>query len=152
MKQNNILSLLPVATIILLVASVLPPAGSRASELEREQRLAEQTVDGIFAGEPVMLQAEGHDFPGIFMEAEGVPERGAAIILHGRGTHPDRGQVAGPLRTTLPAHGWTTLLPNMHPASSQLQIAGADHYFEEYHGALATGTSAWLNSLPEAAN
>ena len=91
MKQNNILSLLPVATIILLVASVLPPASSRASDLEREQRLAEQTVDGIFDGEPVMLQAEGHDFLGIFMEVEGVQERGAAIILHGRGTHPDRG-------------------------------------------------------------
>ena len=270
MKQNNILSLLPVATIILLAASVLPPASSRASDLEREQRLAEQTVDAIFDGEPVMLQAEGHDFLGIFMAAEGVPERGAAIILHGRGTHPDWGQVAGPLRTTLPAHGWTTLslqmpvlgkeatyydylpvfseaipridagirylrehgatriaiiahscsvhmsmawleqrgdtgidayigigmgatdyrqpmpqpfpfdrirvpllniygsndypavqrqaerlatlLPNMHPASSQLQIAGANHYFEEYHEALAAGISPWLNSLPEPAN
>ena len=110
MKQNNILSLLPVATIILLAAStLLQPGSSLASDLEREQRLAEQSVDAIFDGEPVMLQAEGHDFLGIFMEAVGMPERGAAIILHGRGTHPDWGQVAGPLRTALPAHGWTTL-------------------------------------------
>lgn len=271
MKLNNILSLLPVATLILLTSgALLQPGSGHASDLEREQRLAEQTVDAIFDGEPVMLQAEGRDFLGIFMEAEGVPEHGAAIILHGRGTHPDSGQVAGPLRTALPAHGWTTLslqmpvlekeatyydylpvfpeaipridagirylrergaariaiiahscsvhmsmarlelhgdsdidayigigmgatdyrqpmpapfpferirvpllnvygsndypavqrqakqlatlLQDMHPASRQVQIAGADHYFEGYYEELAAAIISWLNSLPEPAN
>ena len=110
MKRNNFPSLLPVATIILLTAcALLHPVSGRASDLEREQRLAEQTVDAIFDGTPVMLQADGRDFLGIFMAADGLPERGAAIILHGRGTHPDWGQVAGPLRTALPAYGWSTL-------------------------------------------
>lgn len=109
MKQNNIPSLLPVATIILLAASARQQsASSRVSDPEREQRLAEQTVAAIFDGEPVMLQAEGHDFQGIFTEPEAAPERGAAIILHGRDTHPDRGQVAGLLRIALQAHGCRT--------------------------------------------
>ena len=271
MKQNNILSLLPVATIILLAGTILlPPGSGTAADLEREQRLAEQTIDAIFDGEPVMLHAGGRDFLGIFMNAEGMPERGAAIILHGRGTHPDWEQVAGPLRTALPADGWTTLslqmpvlekdatyydylpvfpeampridagirylrergaarvviiahscsvhmsmawleqhgdadidayigigmgatdyrqqmpepfpfgrirvpllnvyggndypavrqqakqlttlLPDMHPASGQRQIPGADHYFEGYHEELVSAISSWLNSLPEPAN
>jgi alpha/beta superfamily hydrolase len=40
----------------------------------------------------------------------------------------------------------------MPPASSQLQIPGADHYFEGYHEKLAVAITAWLNSLPEPAN
>jgi hypothetical protein len=53
--------------------------------------------------------AAGHRFPGFYTRTETEPERGSAVILRGRGTHPDREQVAGPLRKLLPAHGWSTL-------------------------------------------
>jgi len=39
-------------------------AGSPASDLERERRLAGQTVAAILDGEPHMLNAAGHEFPG----------------------------------------------------------------------------------------
>ncbi|MDH3354650.1 MAG: alpha/beta hydrolase family protein, partial [Chromatiales bacterium] len=39
--------------------------------------------------------------------------RGAAIILHGRGLHPNWEQVVKPLRTLLPEHGWHTLALQM---------------------------------------
>jgi len=55
-KLNNILSPLPVATIILIISSTLPGTAP-ASDLTREQRLAEQTVDAILDGKPVMLAA-----------------------------------------------------------------------------------------------
>jgi len=110
MKRNNILSGLPGATLMLTTVCALAyAASSPASDLERERRLAEQTVDAIFDGTPLMLNAAGHEFLGIYTRAETQPERGAAIILHGRGTHPDWEQVAGPLRKALPAHGWSTL-------------------------------------------
>lgn len=77
----------------------------QASDLAREQRLAEQTVDKILDGEPVMLEADGHAFPGIYTDAVTKPVECAAIILHGRGMHPDWTQLAGPLRIGSPEQG-----------------------------------------------
>ena len=125
-EQHNILSLLPVATIILIItAALVQPDDCRASDLEREQRLAEQTIDAIFDGEAIMLDASGRAFLGIYTAAEIIPEKGAAIILHGRGTHPDWGQVANPLRTALPSHGWSTL-------SLQMPVLAKDATFYDY--------------------
>jgi hypothetical protein len=114
LKPYNILSFRHVATGLLILATAL--AGStaaRASDLAREQRLAEQIVDAILDGEPVTLTADGHEFLGIYTQSETDPPLGGTIILHGRGTHPDWSQVAGPLRTGLPAHGWNTLALQM---------------------------------------
>jgi pimeloyl-ACP methyl ester carboxylesterase len=125
-KQNTILSLPPVATIMLIItAAMVQPVDCRASDLEREQRLAEQTIDAIFDGEPRMLDASGQAFLGIYTETETIPEKGAAIILHGRGTHPDWEQVANPLRIALPAHGWSTL-------SLQMPVLAKDASFYDY--------------------
>jgi len=96
-------------------------AGSPASDPGHEHRLAEQTVDAIFEGEPLMLNAAGHEFPGIYTRATTEPERGTAIIRHRLGTHPDWERVAGPLRKKLPAHGWSTLslqMPVLHNDAS----------------------------------
>jgi pimeloyl-ACP methyl ester carboxylesterase len=126
MKQNDILSGLSGATLILTTLCILAfAADSPASDLARERRLAEQTVDAIFDGEPLMLNAAGHEFLGIYTRAETEPERGTAIILHGRGTHPDWEQVAGPLRKLLPAHGWSTL-------SLQMPVLDKDASYYEY--------------------
>jgi pimeloyl-ACP methyl ester carboxylesterase len=122
-KWNNILSLLSVATIFLVMTAHL--AQARAADLARERRLAEQTVDAIFDGEPVWLDAGGHEFLGIYTAQETTSERGAAIILHGRGTHPDWAQVAAPLRTGLPAHGWSTL-------SLQMPVLEKDASYYDY--------------------
>jgi pimeloyl-ACP methyl ester carboxylesterase len=43
------------------------------------------------------------------MEAESKQPKGAAIIMHGRGFHPDWADVVRPLRTGLPETGWHTL-------------------------------------------
>jgi len=123
-KLNNILSLLPVATIILIISSTLP-GKVQASDLAREQRLAEQTVDAILDGEPVMLAADGHTFLGIYTEAVTEPVQGAAIILHGRGMHPDWTQVASPLRIGLPEQGWSTL-------SLQMPVLAKDASYYDY--------------------
>ena len=81
-----------------------------AQDLERERRLEAEIVDMILDGEPVHLDADGHSFLAIHTEAEaGGGPRGAVIVMHGRGFHPDWPEVAGPLRTVLPEHGWETL-------------------------------------------
>ena len=125
MKSNNILSLAPVATGILFFSCILPGVTSQASDLEREQRLADEIVEAILDGEPVTLQADDHDFLGIYTPAEAGPELGAAIILHGRGMHPDWGQVANPLRVGLPVRGWSTL-------SIQMPVLDKEAKFYDY--------------------
>ena len=106
----------PIALTILLLAALFPYT-SNASDLEREQRLADQLVDSIMDGEAINLDAHGQDFLAIEMESNLDKVKGAAIILHGRGLHPDWETVVQPLRVSLPDHGWQTLaiqLPVLH--------------------------------------
>ena len=83
------------------------------SDTDKEQRWAEQVLDTLFDGEPVWLQAAGHEFLGIEMESEtaGVAgaNRRAVIVVHGIGVHPNWDQVIRPLRVGLTDYGWHTL-------------------------------------------
>lgn len=106
-----------------------------------------QSVAAILDGEPLMLNAAGHEFPGIYTRARTEPERGAAIILHGCGMHPEREQVAGPLRKTLPAHAQLVpLLVQINSLSAQRRIPGSDHYYSGRKAELSVVISDWLDS------
>ena len=81
----------------------------QASDLAREKRLADEIVDSILDGDPVYLSDGKHKFLSIYMETEIEKPKGAVIIMHGRGYHPDWKDVAQPLRIGLPETGWNTL-------------------------------------------
>jgi len=80
----------------------------QASDLEREQRMADEIVDAIFDGHPIDLNDGDNDFLGIYTEASEEP-RGAVLILHGRGFHPDWADTVNPLRVNLSESNWNTL-------------------------------------------
>ncbi len=84
-----------------------------AADLEKERRMKEQIIDYIMHGDAVMLADgpphEDHRFLSIFTEAESLPAKGAVIIMHGRGYHPNWPELVYPLRTGLPEYGWHTL-------------------------------------------
>lgn len=82
---------------------------ANASDLLREKRLADEIVDSILDGEPAYLSDGKHKFFSIYMESEIRNPKGAVIIMHGRGYHPDWKDVAHPLRVGLPESGWNTL-------------------------------------------
>lgn len=82
-----------------------------ASDLAREKRMADEIVDAILDGDEVFLKANGHEFLSIYTEAE--PAKGLAIILHGRGFHPDWPDTVNPLRVGLVESGWSTLSVQM---------------------------------------
>lgn len=94
-----------------------------ASNQEREQRMAEEIVDAILDGEAVYLDANGQKFLTIYTEADvsgntvndtaSSSVRGTAIILHGRGFHPDWQDAVNPLRVGLIESGWNTLSVQM---------------------------------------
>ena len=88
-----------------------------AADLEREKRLANEIADSIMDGEVVYLKSANHEFLNIHMQTETASPKGAAIILHGRGFHPNWKDVAYPLRTGLTENGWHTLsvqMPVLH--------------------------------------
>lgn len=95
------------------------------SDLEREKRLGDQIIDMIFDGEPLYLEANGQEFLAIHMRSEAEETRGAALILHGRGLHPEWETVVQPLRIALPKHGWDTL-------SIQLPVLGKEAKYFDY--------------------
>ena len=78
------------------------------ADLEREKRMAVEVEDAVLDGEVIYLKDGDHDFMAIDMETED-KAKGAVIILHGRGFHPNWEDTIFPLRTQLPAKGWRTL-------------------------------------------
>ncbi|MBT8118453.1 MAG: alpha/beta hydrolase family protein [Gammaproteobacteria bacterium] len=83
-----------------------------ASDLEREKRMADEIVDAIIDGDAVYLEANDQEFLSIYTEADD-EARGVAIILHGRGFHPDWQDAINPLRVGLAESGWNTLSVQM---------------------------------------
>lgn len=80
----------------------------QAADLEREKRLRAEIQDAIMDGDPEDIMVNGKSVLGIYTDAGSSP-KGAVIILHGRGFHPDWVDVVQPLRVGLIEKGWSTL-------------------------------------------
>lgn len=128
---------------LLLFTTLLFCALAEASDLKREQRIAEQIVDAIFDGAPLQLQAGEQPFLAIHMESSSDSPRGAAIILHGRGLHPDWETVVKPLRTALPEQGWETLALQMPVLAKEAKYYDYEAIFAEAHPRIEAAI-AWL--------
>ncbi len=107
-------------TIMLLILS---SQSAIASDREREKRIANQIVDAIFDGDPVMLNTDEGEFLGIYTEAEDTEK--AVIVMHGRGFHPDWVDTVQPLRVGLIDYGWNTL-------SIQMPVLGKEAKYYDY--------------------
>lgn len=107
------------------VLLVSKPSFSVSPDFEREARLAEEVEAVLFDGEIVYLDDGERDFLSILTEPVDSDSRGAVIVLHGRGFHPDWPQVAGPIRSGLSELGWTTL-------SLQMPVLEKDAKYYDY--------------------
>lgn len=95
--------------IVLLLGSTALPVAATNSDTGKEARWAEQVIDGLLDGDETWLVDDsGHEFLGIFTEADGAAGR-AVILLHGVGVHPNWPDVIYPLREGLLEQGITTL-------------------------------------------
>jgi pimeloyl-ACP methyl ester carboxylesterase len=117
-----VLALGPLST---LTAQAAPGQPDLGPDLGKEQRWREQIVDSLMEGEAVDLQAGDLTFLGIYTESSGGgdPPKGAAILVHGIGVHPDWPQVIHPLRVGLPERGWSTLSIQMPVLGNEAQPA-----------------------------
>ncbi len=113
--KNILISILLVISSTSFSVSAKTVEGN--ADLEREKRIAVEVEDAILDGEVIFLEDKanhGHEFMAIDMETEDeAGEKGAVIILHGRGFHPNWEDAIFPLRTQLPASGWRTLALQM---------------------------------------
>jgi pimeloyl-ACP methyl ester carboxylesterase len=92
---------------ILLLTLLAAIQSVQASDYTREQRWANEILPAILDGDPIQLQqADGHQYLGLYTSA--AKSRGAVIVVHGMGVHPDWG-VNNALRTRLTEHGYSTL-------------------------------------------
>ncbi len=105
-----------VSALVVMISSLSFQALAKTDlsepDLEREKRMVVEVEDAVLDGEVVFLKdavdSQEHEFMAIDTEAED-ETKGAVIILHGRGFHPDWEDTVFPLRTKLPAKGWRTL-------------------------------------------
>lgn len=82
-----------------------------ATDAAKEQRIAEQTIDTLFLGEPVWLKTDETDdssqFLGLFNNEE--QSQFSLLLLHGSGQGPNTTFLIGPLREAFTDKGYTTL-------------------------------------------
>lgn len=93
-------------TLVVFCSGLLAELGK--ADLDREKRLADQIVDAIVDGETKYIESAEHAFLGIYTETEQPTPKGAVLILHGRGFHPDWQDTVQPLRVGLIEYGWNT--------------------------------------------
>lgn len=111
--------------LLAVLAACADAAATPQPDYAREQRLAAEIEDAILDGEPLWLEADGRPFFAIHMESEADAPRGAVIVLHGRGFHPDWIDTVNPLRVGLTEHGWETL-------SLQMPVLEKDAKYYDY--------------------
>ncbi len=108
-----------------------PLHASTLSDTAKEGRWAEQIIETLFDGEPVWLDAAGHEFLAIEMEAVDGDATRAAIVVHGLGVHPNWDQVVLPLRVGLAERGWHTLSIQMPILANDAEIMAYVPLFDE---------------------
>ncbi len=103
---------------MLSFSTVIASEKTAEPDLEREKRMATEVEDAVLDGDVIFLkdgspeQEGSHEFMAIDQEPED-DTKGAVIILHGRGFHPNWEDAIYPLRTQLPENGWRTLSVQM---------------------------------------
>lgn len=92
---------------------------------ERELQISEKLEQELKSGDIMWLNANGKKFQAILQKQTNEQAKGAVILLHGMGAHPDWPQIISPIRKALPKYGWATL-------SIQLPIIAAENQIEDY--------------------
>lgn len=113
------------SALLLALLLALPAA---AADYAREKKWADEILPAVLVGDPVWLdEPGGHRFLALYTEADQAgagKARGAVIVVHGIGVHPDWGLV-GLLRQRLPEAGYATL-------SVQMPVLAAEAKGEDY--------------------
>lgn len=106
-------------TLLILLFFTL---AAQAADYAREKKWADEITPGIVTGDAVYLEADKHEFLTLYTEVPNA--KGAVIVVHGLGVHPDWNLI-GVLRNGLADAGYTTL-------SVQMPVLANDAKPEDY--------------------
>ncbi len=109
-------------TLALLVLLFFTLA-AQAADYAREKKWADEITPGLVTGDPVYLEA-GSEHKFLTLHTEVPDAKGAVIVVHGMGVHPDWNLI-GVLRNGLADAGYTTL-------SVQMPVLANDAKPEDY--------------------
>ncbi len=85
----------------ILLTLLATTAAATESDVGKEQRWAEQVIDGLLDGDEAWLDdGKGHEFLAVLTEGDSDSKR-AVIVVHGIGVHPNWPDVIYPLREAL---------------------------------------------------
>ena len=132
-----------VASRILFALALLAAFAAHAQrpDYEREKRWADEIVPGLVVGQAVWLQAGApQKFLGLYTEAKNA--KGAIVLVHGTGVHPDYGLIGG-LRVRLADAGYSTLSIQMPILAADAPAEGYRALFTEATGRIGAAVS-WL--------
>jgi len=118
---------------------------THASDLAKEKRWADQIVDSLMVGDAEWLTVGKSKVLSLYTEHSTDKSKGAIIVLHGIGVHPNWDQIVRPVRSQLPEYGWSTL-------SVQMPVLPNDAKQEEYaalFGEVAPRLNAAIKSLKD---
>ncbi|HVE48861.1 MAG TPA: DUF3530 family protein [Casimicrobiaceae bacterium] len=105
------------ALILALILAAADATAQLVTDAAREKRHADQVIASLVVGDPVWLTTpKGHRFLALLVETP--KPKGAVILTHGPGWHPDYG-LTGELRMALADRGYVTL-------SLQMPVLGAE--------------------------
>jgi len=127
------------------VLSALVATPLFASDIAKEKRWADDIVGSLIDGEPVWLNADSHKFLGIYTPSSTKKIKGAVIVLHGTGVHPNWQTVVYPARVRLTEHGWHTLSLQMPILANDVDIKDYGPVFKEIAPRIQAGL-AYLES------
>ncbi len=91
----------------------------------KEMEFADKIKSSFSTGKIVWLQLKNSQFLSLYTKTE-KETKGAAIILHSMGGHPNQKRLINPLRTFLPQHSWATL-------SIQMPVLEMDANEKDYY-------------------
>lgn len=112
----------------------LPGEACLAGDAKREADFADSINLTLAMGKAVWLEAEGKRFLGLYTETVKADSKGAVIILHDMGGHPNQQHLVYGLRVFLPEHNWATLALQMPLREIG---AGQDDYYALFPEAAA---------------
>jgi predicted alpha/beta hydrolase family esterase len=97
--------------IIMFVCCVLGLIGNPgfAGDVQREADFASDIINTQPSGKVVWLENAGKKFLSLYTDTEKKLSKGAVIILHDQGGHPNQLEMIKGLRSDLPEHNWSTL-------------------------------------------
>ena len=97
-------------------------SGQSRSDAAREKRWADQIMANLVVGDAVSLSGGGATFLALYAPAQN--PRGAVLLAHGPGLHPDHG-ITGELRMHLVDRGYTTLALQMPVLAAEAEAGEA---------------------------